>query len=172
MAPDSAHRQELIEELAGLFRKLAGQAFARGDGPGGKPAVPVLHHFALHAILRSGGVTQTELAKFLGVTAGHVTGVVDRLEEEGLVRRVRDRIDRRRIHLEALHRAHRFHMRLHHEMAGNLLAGFDRWTDEELEVMVTILRRLEERPPGTAHPTRSGATTSRRTSGRSARPAA
>lgn len=45
-----------------------------------------------------------QLAERLELTTGAVTGLVDRLERSGLVRRVRDPADRRRVHLECTER--------------------------------------------------------------------
>jgi DNA-binding MarR family transcriptional regulator len=45
------------------------------------------------------GITQQELSELLFVTKGNVCGLIDRLEERGLVVRVSDRQDRRTNHL-------------------------------------------------------------------------
>jgi len=47
-----------------------------------------------------GPMTAGELAKAIRLTTGAVTGVLDRLEAAGLVRRVRDTQDRRRVIVE------------------------------------------------------------------------
>jgi hypothetical protein len=44
--------------------------------------------------------TPGDLAKLTGLTSGAITGVIDRLEREGYVRRVRDPQDRRKIFIE------------------------------------------------------------------------
>src|SRR4030081_1384656 len=44
-----------------------------------------------------GRVTAGRLAEVTGLTTGAITGVVDRLEKAGLVRRERDAIDRRKV---------------------------------------------------------------------------
>ncbi|MEI4878545.1 MarR family transcriptional regulator, partial [Klebsiella pneumoniae] len=46
------------------------------------------------------GLTAGELATEAGLTAGAVTGVIDRLEKVGYARRVPDRADRRRVWVE------------------------------------------------------------------------
>jgi DNA-binding MarR family transcriptional regulator len=46
---------------------------------------------------RQGGVTMTELSRMLLVSNGNATAVVDRLEEEGLVRRTPSDSDRRTV---------------------------------------------------------------------------
>ncbi len=45
--------------------------------------------------LNSGGLTMGELAAMLNVTKGNITGVVRRLKQDGLVRKVTSRQDRR-----------------------------------------------------------------------------
>src|SRR5690349_10117937 len=51
----------------------------------------------LDILSRSGPMTPSQLAQAARVTGGAVTGVLDRLEGAGLVKRVRDEADRRRI---------------------------------------------------------------------------
>ncbi len=51
---------------------------------------------------RTGAITAGELAELSGLTTGAITGVVDRLEKAGFVRRVNDPNDRRRVMLEPL----------------------------------------------------------------------
>lgn len=51
-------------------------------------------------IQRRDGLTAGELAAEAGLTSGAVTGVVDRLERTGYVRRVRDPADRRKVNVE------------------------------------------------------------------------
>ena len=54
-------------------------------------------HRALGVVSRAGSVTAGELAQRTGLSPGAVTGLVDRLEAAGHVRRTRDPADRRRV---------------------------------------------------------------------------
>ncbi|MBC8160149.1 MAG: MarR family transcriptional regulator [Roseiflexaceae bacterium] len=55
------------------------------------------------SILRqTGAITAGELGERVGLTTGAITGVIDRLEQAGLVQRTRDANDRRRVVLELL----------------------------------------------------------------------
>ena len=54
---------------------------------------------ALFRLYRDGTMTMSDLSAQLGVTRGALTGLVDRLEENGLVARRPDHSDRRVIHL-------------------------------------------------------------------------
>jgi DNA-binding Lrp family transcriptional regulator len=51
----------------------------------------------LNILSFSGQLTAGELAKATGLTTASITGVVDRLEQAGFVRRERDAVDRRRV---------------------------------------------------------------------------
>ena len=54
----------------------------------------------LGVLQEMGPLTAGELAEFIGLTTGAVTGVIDRLEKRGFVRRVDDPKDRRRVIVE------------------------------------------------------------------------
>ncbi len=54
-------------------------------------------HRCADILSRSGPVSAGELAERTGLTTGAITGVVDRLERAGLVRREKDPNDRRRV---------------------------------------------------------------------------
>lgn len=54
----------------------------------------------LDIIDRKGPVTAGQLAIDSGLTTGAVTAIVDRLERQGYVRRVRDEADRRKVYVE------------------------------------------------------------------------
>ncbi len=53
-------------------------------------------------IRQAGPMTAGELAERTGLTTGAITGVIDRLEKAGLVRRGRDVTDRRRVIIELI----------------------------------------------------------------------
>ncbi len=131
------------------MRRVMGRCFARMEGRGAAGRLPLIHHFALHFVLRGEGATQSDLARFLGVTGGYVTGLVDTLEREGLVRRVRDESDRRRIQLKAGPKARRFHRQLHAQVLESTAPLFREWSDQEIDALRDMLRRLaggEDRP--------------------------
>src|SRR5262245_45085966 len=60
----------------------------------------VTDHKCADVLERHGPMTAGELAERTGLTTGAITGVVDRLEEAGFVRRAEDPGDRRRVILE------------------------------------------------------------------------
>ena len=56
---------------------------------------------SLFCIVENQGISSGKLAEMLGVTPANVTGIVDRLIEQGLVRRVEGAQDRRMAYLSA-----------------------------------------------------------------------
>jgi DNA-binding MarR family transcriptional regulator len=134
-------RETLIEETLGVMRLALGRALG-GPTPGGKDGFPLIQHFALHFIMDSHGVTQTELATLLGVSPGYVTALVDRLEADHLVHRRRDHEDRRKVRLRISLRGIAFHHHLHREHAHFVLPLFDGWSDAEIESFQAMLRKL------------------------------
>jgi MarR family transcriptional regulator, organic hydroperoxide resistance regulator len=54
----------------------------------------------ISALMQEGPMTAGEIAKRLGLTSGAVTNVIDRLVRAGLVRRVADPKDRRKVIVE------------------------------------------------------------------------
>jgi DNA-binding MarR family transcriptional regulator len=99
----------------------------------------------LNIIENSGGLSAGELAVQAGLTAGAVTGVIDRLEKAGYARRVADAVDRRRVRVEvtpAFYRAAEgiwgpMHADWHSTLA-------KRFTIEELKQITTFLRATNE----------------------------
>jgi DNA-binding MarR family transcriptional regulator len=72
---------------------LMHEAIARRAGLSGTD------HKYLGIIVDRGRMTAGELADASGLTTGAVTGLIDRLEREGLVKRELDKQDRRKIHI-------------------------------------------------------------------------
>jgi DNA-binding MarR family transcriptional regulator len=57
-------------------------------------------HKYLGFLLQKGKLTAGELAELTGLTTGAVTGLIDRFEKKGLVKRIPDSVDRRKIFIE------------------------------------------------------------------------
>ncbi|HEX3081850.1 MAG TPA: MarR family transcriptional regulator [Candidatus Saccharimonadia bacterium] len=98
-------RSELISELnlavqrQGTLTVLFTHAIAQHIGLSAS-------EFEFCDVLQSQGPTSAgQLAKLCGLSTGGVTGLVDRLEKAGLVRRVADPADRRRVVIEPLDRS-------------------------------------------------------------------
>ncbi|PSL58643.1 DNA-binding MarR family transcriptional regulator [Saccharothrix carnea] len=83
-------------------RELSTAVVAFHEAVGARLGVTAVDQRALALIAGKGPLSAGELAKEINLTPGAVTGVADRLERAGLVRREPDPGDRRRVVLSAV----------------------------------------------------------------------
>ncbi|HWQ12014.1 MAG TPA: MarR family transcriptional regulator [Roseiflexaceae bacterium] len=95
-------RAELVGEVHRLGRELSARTVLFHTAVAERLGLSVTDHKALDLLTLSGAMTAGELAEVTGLTTGAITGVVDRLEQAGYVRRVRDAADRRKVMIEPL----------------------------------------------------------------------
>jgi DNA-binding MarR family transcriptional regulator len=102
----------------------------------------------LDIVDRCGRITAGELAEESGLTTGAVTAVLDHLERAGYVRRIRDKDDRRRVLVEPTAALRQLGERLYTEQLGGASWLQDRYTVEQLELLLDFTRedrKLNER---------------------------
>jgi DNA-binding MarR family transcriptional regulator len=99
----------------------------------------------LNILSLGGRLTAGQLAQATGLTTASITGVVDRLEEAGYVRRERDASDRRRvvIHL-ILEPVLRDVVTVFAPMLEQWKKVADGYTDEELELIIGFQAKSEQ----------------------------
>jgi DNA-binding MarR family transcriptional regulator len=98
----------------------------------------------LRALAKEGPMIMRALGGRFGVPVSTMTGLVDRMEKKGLVRRVRGRYDRRAIELEATPAgalALREHARGMEAIARGMLETLG---DRDQQALIAILRRVRE----------------------------
>ena len=93
-------KNSLIDELIQEYRAAGNQDHAFDSVAAAQLGVSETDLRCLNIIENERGLTAGELARGAGLTAGAVTGVVDRLEQRGYARRVPDPSDRRRVRIE------------------------------------------------------------------------
>jgi DNA-binding MarR family transcriptional regulator len=101
MARPHAKRRELLQELSRtLGRELSARTIMFHQTIAERLGLNATDHKCLDLARRTEAMTAGELAELTGLTTGAITGVIDRLERAGFVRRVRDANDRRRVLIE------------------------------------------------------------------------
>ena len=95
-SPDRARRR-LESEFLLAVRRAGSVLQLLGAPSADKIGINVTDLNCLNILALGGHLTAGELAKRTGLTTASITGVLDRLEEGGFVRRVRDPHDRRRV---------------------------------------------------------------------------
>src|SRR5262245_49550630 len=97
MSRDLPKRAELLAALSREFRQLSAATIMFHQAVADRPGMNVTDHKVADILLRGGPLTAGELARRTALTTGAITGVVDRLEQAGFVRRAKDPGDRRRV---------------------------------------------------------------------------
>ena len=127
------------QEAAGarLGRELSTAVVMFHEAVGAHLGVSAGDQRALTLIGRDGAVSAGELAEKTGLTPGAVTGMIDRLERAGLVRREHDPKDRRRVLVTATgHQP---------DVFGDLAAAMNdlatRYSEAEMRVVADYLTR-------------------------------
>lgn len=104
----------------------------------------------MHLLQLHGPLTPGRLAQLSGLTTGTVTGVLDRLEATGFVRRERDGSDRRKVIVKLNEeRLWSAMAPLYAGQAESLAAVAGTYDAEQLEVIADFLDRLVRESPAT-----------------------
>jgi DNA-binding MarR family transcriptional regulator len=102
MSRPGTKRAQLLAALVGDFRQLSTAAILFHQAIADRLGLNVTDHKCAGILLDTGPITAGELAERTGLTTGAITGVIDRLEKAGFVRRAKDPNDRRRVIIEPL----------------------------------------------------------------------
>jgi DNA-binding MarR family transcriptional regulator len=87
-----------------------------------------------------GPMTAGQLADAVRLTTGAITGVLDRLEAAGLVRRIRDTTDRRRVIVEVTDEVTRIGAPVFGPLVADALAAHQVFDTAELELVTKFIR--------------------------------
>src|SRR5437764_12236476 len=126
-------RAALLKELEEALRRSSAQGVIFGQTVANVAGISNSDLECLDFLNLEGRVTAGRLAEVTGLTTGAITGVVDRLEKAGLVRRERDESDRRKVYIaivpENVARIGKFYEHLQRAM----LKQWDGFSDAELK---------------------------------------
>ncbi len=90
-------RPEFLRRLIGSVRRQVAWTVLHNQAIADRLGMAVTDLHCINLLDLEGSMTAGRLAELLGLTTGAVTGVLDRLERTGLVRREADPSDRRRV---------------------------------------------------------------------------
>src|SRR2546421_3794654 len=101
-------------------------------------------HGVLEILSRRGPMAAGDLAKASHLTTGAVTAVLDRLEEAGYVRRVRDTEDRRRVLVEETPEGVKTAMRYYQPLMDRSFESMTKYSADELAVIRDFMQGAAE----------------------------
>jgi DNA-binding MarR family transcriptional regulator len=93
-------REEIIQAINEKFREMSAETIMFHQVVADILGLHITDHKCLDFIYRFGAMPAGRLAELTGLTTGAITGIIDRLEEAGYVRRTNDPKDRRRTIVE------------------------------------------------------------------------
>ena len=95
-------REEIIEAITKKFREMSTETIMFHQAVADVLGLYITDHKCLDLLYRFGAMPAGKLTELTGLTTGAVTGIIDRLEEAGYVRRTDDSKDRRRTIVEPI----------------------------------------------------------------------
>ena len=148
MATGTTSGEDPRQRLAYLLRRMNVELDQLGHEFAGQHRLHPTDMRALVAIMdaarRGHTMTPGRLGEELNLTSPSITALLDRLERQGHLRRIRDQHDRRRITLEIEPQALALGAEFFGPLNRELLAAMDAFSDAELQVAGRFLEAMVE----------------------------
>ena len=93
--PTTTANDPMVDAIVGELHRMIGSLRCAGTGRMVKAGISMTHLHILWVLEHHGDLTMSRLADMLDVSVSNATGLVDRMEERGLVERARVPDDRR-----------------------------------------------------------------------------
>ena len=144
MAPSpssSASRPGLLAALGQAMRKGSAQGVLFSQAVAERVGITQSDLECLDIVVLDERVTAGELARATGLTTGAITGVLDRLERAGFVRRERDTADRRKVFVRAVPAKVREVEAWYRPLEQAWLQALEGYNEDELRLLVDFAER-------------------------------
>jgi DNA-binding MarR family transcriptional regulator len=132
-------RAALMEELEHAVRRSSAQGVIFGQTVASRVGISSSDLECLDFLNLEGRVTAGRLAEVTGLTTGAITGVVDRLEKAGLVRRERDDNDRRKVFIATVPENVAKVGRFYEHMRRMILKDWETLSDADLRLLLRFM---------------------------------
>ncbi|ALS29298.1 MarR family transcriptional regulator [Paenibacillus sp. 32O-W] len=134
-------KEKLNRELLDASKRLSTQTVLFHQNVAAYLGLNITDHKCLDLVLGKGRVTAGQLAELTKLTTGAITSVLNRLEEAGYIRRVKDPADRRVVLVEPVYE----NLRPLHDVFGPLGEAMSelhaRYRPEELRIILDYVDR-------------------------------
>jgi MarR family transcriptional regulator, organic hydroperoxide resistance regulator len=132
------------EEIAAEIRALRRELFRHPSEEGAKAGVTGPQRSVIACLVARGPMTLTEISGTLGMGHSTASGIVDRLQARGFVRRAEDAADRRRTRISVTAKVTGYVNRLEAGPFGRLAQGLATASAEDRRAIRKGLRLLRE----------------------------
>jgi DNA-binding MarR family transcriptional regulator len=145
-APAAVSERRRLEAAFGLAIRRTGSIMQiLGQAAAERIGINATDLNCLNILSLTGPMTAGDLARVTGLSTASITGVIDRLEESGFVRRERDTTDRRRVVVHLVtERAWRDVAPVFLPMIRAWQATASRYSDEQLTMILEFQRDTEQ----------------------------
>jgi DNA-binding MarR family transcriptional regulator len=140
-------REEIIQAIIEKRREMSTETIMFHQSVADVLGLHITDHKCLDLIRQYGAMPAGRLAELTGLTTGAVTGIIDRLEKAGYVRRTNDPKDRRRTIIEPINRNKKWERKIEaifipfHDRMHKLLSSY---SDSELTFLLDVLTKSIE----------------------------
>src|SRR5262249_46595743 len=132
--------EHILATVRTLYKDLLRNPYAEAEEQGVTgPQVTVMA-----CLVGKGAMTLTELSRSLGMSHSSASGIVDRLESRGLVRRSEDDRDRRRTSIEVTAAVRRYVRELEEGPSGRLVRALESATPAQRAAISKGLKLLRD----------------------------
>jgi DNA-binding MarR family transcriptional regulator len=157
MEETSIDRAALLEALNDEFRLMSAQSVLLSQAVADRVGVHSTDLETMDILAIHGPLTAGRLAELTGLTTGAVTGLIDRLEAAGYVRREKDPRDRRRVIVQPdTERAMREIGPLYESISQAMADLCARYSDAELALVLDFTTRTNRLAPAEIARIRAG----------------
>jgi DNA-binding MarR family transcriptional regulator len=132
-------RAALMQELEHAVRRSSALGVIFGQTVASHAGISNSDLECLDFLNLEGRVTAGRLAEMTGLTTGAITGVVDRLEKAGLVRRERDASDRRKVFIAIVPENVAKIGKFYQHMQQAMLKQWESFSDAELKLLLRFM---------------------------------
>jgi DNA-binding MarR family transcriptional regulator len=139
MSSNQPDRSALLAAVLREVRRMTAQSVLISEAVSERFGLSSSDLECLDLALLSGGATAGEFAKATGLTTGAITGVIDRLERAGYVRRERDPADRRKVIVRARPAMTRRIAPLYDSLQREMTALWSGYSEEQLALILGFL---------------------------------
>ncbi len=141
--PESTREAQMKEVVFSIRRLMqAGEMYTKELGKNYHVSAPQL--YCLLALNDYGPLPPSQIARYILVKSSTVTGIVDRLEQKELVKRVRNSRDRRVINIELTDSGRELARNAPPPIQRTLMDGLKRVSDERLTEITSGLKLLTD----------------------------
>ena len=150
-------KKSTLNSLSELGRQVSDATILMHEAIARNAGLTGIDHKYLSIILQNGTLTAGKLSELTGLTTGAVTGLIDRLEKQKLVKREFDKADRRRILIVPnLEKANKLFESSHLDLKAkveNLILTFskdeiqviERYLISSIQIMTQITKKLNKK---------------------------